>query len=156
MFFVGTSLPAKAMQTARNNGLEDAVTQAITYIGVYVKDEMKSANVSFGLASAGLDPTVAEERFNDRLRAGLVRTMRTKEAYIEQSNADTGLMYLVYINGEITIAAMNQSMQHAAQDQQSLLEDAARKRLNDRAKQQVQDALDFWKKLKERELPPPR
>jgi hypothetical protein len=77
--FVGVSLDARALQLARNNAMKDAVWQYVTWTGVKVSIVNQYLEVTHGLASAGLDPTVDLIIKDERKREALVRGARAKK-----------------------------------------------------------------------------
>ncbi|MFP4379685.1 MAG: hypothetical protein ACLFUS_04200 [Candidatus Sumerlaeia bacterium] len=149
MYFVGLSTPVSTEAQARDEAMAHSSRQVVRYMGEMVKTKYDRARVSFGLSSSVQDPTVSMKAFDKALAANMVEKLKAREWYVIQVNTHTGPGWKAYVLSYIPMSVVEEGYKETAQDMAAKAQKKARQESNEQAKQQYEDASDFWKKLAE-------
>lgn len=149
LYFVGISDETVASEkNARNNARKDAINKVVEYYGTMVKIKSKEISTSFGLSSTVVDPTVAALSFTKHFAANVSKQLLEQEIYKEKWEKPTGIGWKVYALCRVPKDIANISLKNTAEQNILNAQEAARKAATRTAKQQAENAAEFWEKMK--------
>jgi hypothetical protein len=152
MTFVGISPPTATESQARDEAMTHASRQVVQYMGEMVKTKYERVRVSFGLSSAVEDPTTSMQAFDKKLAANMVEKLRAREWYTTMVPTHTGPGWKVYVLSAIPNSSIDETYKDTANQMAAEAQEKAKQTSDTRARQQLEDASDFWKKIAEQGL----
>ncbi len=148
MMFVGVTQSLYASEgTARNAAYRDAVTKVTQWTQTNAINQVRSASRSFGLTSATNDATAGEDIYAQQVSQSSVSGLKAQEYYIEWLQNPTGAGYNCWVLTALPAATVKDAAFAAAQKNAQEAQAKARASSDAQAKQQSQNAADFWGKF---------
>lgn len=152
MFFVGLSRVQAVEKLARQDAQRDVRRQVVEYLNTFVDNQYKEARVDFGLAGDVVDPTASGIALEKYYATGVASKVKVKDNYIEFWQKPTGRGYQVYSLAAVPYEAIDGTVKNTAADMRRQAEEAKKKANEARAKQQAENAVNFWSSLEENGL----
>lgn len=148
MMFVGVTQSLYASEgTARNAAYRDAVTKVTQWTQTNAINQVRSASRSFGLTSATNDATAGEDIYAQQVSQASISGLKAQEYYMEWVQNPTGAGYNCWVLTALPASTVKDAAFAAAQKNAQDAQDKARAASDAQAKQQAQNAADFWGKF---------
>ena len=150
--FVGMSNVHASEQNARKDARRDAINNVVQYLGTMAKTKFEQVTQSYGLSSQIVDPTTAAQQFEKQMSANLAREMKTKTWHPEREKKSGTWGYKYFILAEIPKSSIDNSFRKSLDQNIKKQQEEAEKAATQKAKEQSENAIDMFRKMKKEGL----
>ena len=150
--FVGMSAVHASEQNARNDARRNATNNVVQYLGTMAKTKFEQVTQSYGLSSQIVDPTTAAQQFEKQMSANLAREMKTKTWHPEREKKSGVWGYKYFVLAEIPKASIENSFRKSLDQNIKKQQEEAEKAATQKAKEQSENAIDMFRKMKKEGL----
>ena len=150
--FVGMSAVHASEQNARNAARRNATNNVVQYLGTMAKTKFEQVTQSYGLSSQIVDPTTAAQQFEKQMSANLAREMKTKTWHPEREKKSGVWGYKYFVLAEIPKASIENSFRKSLDQNIKKQQEEAEKAATQKAKEQSENAIDMFRKMKKEGL----
>ena len=150
LYFVGTSNLYATEQGARRDAKRDSIREMSEFVRVLNKNKWERVGVTYGMAAMAKLPTVSERNFEKIVSASTANFLRVQEMYFEREMDVAGVPgYKYFVLTSISKTDLDTALQSNALHNAQKAEEAVKEAKTDEAKEQWENARDFWKELAE-------
>ena len=150
--FVGLSNVHSSEKNARSDARRDATNNVVQYLGSIAKFKFEELNVSYGLSTKMVDPTVSTQQFQKLIASNITRRLKTKTWHMEREKIEGELGYKYFVLAVIPNSTIENSFKKSLdkniEEQQKELKSAA----TEEAKTQAEQAIEMFRKAKKEGL----
>ena len=150
--FVGMSNVHASEQNARKDARRDAINNVVQYLGTMAKTKFEQVTQSFGLSSQIVDPTTAAQQFEKQMSANLAREMKTKTWHPEREKKSGVWGYKYFVLAQIPKSSIDNSFRKSLDQNIKKQQEEAEKAATQKAKEQSENAIDMFRKMKKEGL----
>ena len=127
--FVGMSNVHSSEKNARSDARRDATNNVVQYLGSIAKFKFEELNVSYGLSTKMVDPTVSTQQFQKLIASNITRRLKTKTWHMEREKIEGELGYKYFVLAVIPNSTIEnsfkKSLDNNIEEQQKELKSAA-------------------------------
>tara|TARA_B100001964_G_scaffold227911_1_gene278416 strand:+ start:366 stop:974 length:609 start_codon:yes stop_codon:yes gene_type:complete len=150
LYFVGTSNLYATEQGARRDAKRDSIREMSEFVRVLNKNKWERVGVTYGMSAMAKMPTVSERNFEKVVSASTANFLRVQEMYFEREMDVAGVPgYKYFVLTSISKTDLDTALQSNALHNAQKAEEAVKEAKTDEAKEQWENARDFWKELAE-------
>ncbi|HIA58228.1 MAG TPA: hypothetical protein EYO46_03485 [Candidatus Lambdaproteobacteria bacterium] len=150
--FVGMSNVHASEQNARKDARRDAINNVVQYLGTMAKTKFEQVTQSYGLSSQIVDPTTAAQQFEKQMSANLAREMKTKTWHPEREKKSGVWGYKYFVLAQIPKSSIDNSFRKSLDQNIKKQQEEAEKAATQKAKEQSENAIDMFRKMKKEGL----
>ncbi|MBF0289945.1 MAG: hypothetical protein HQM14_19185 [SAR324 cluster bacterium] len=152
-YFVGLSNIYASEKGARDDSMANAYRRVVQYLGVLAKSKIEEASVSYGLNSQTIDPTLSQRVYEKQIAANVAKEVKATKLYMERETGSTGKRgYKYFTLARMPKESINAAFQQTAKKNMEDAQKRAREAATEQAKQQAENATNFWKDMQKQGL----